>query len=79
MVNKNIKPGVMHNHLGKQLVIQDSMSDLTPLIKLLSESPCVHAIRNYVVQQYPICTKYNRVHWLFKINIHIYILCQDSD
>lgn len=42
----------MHNHLGKQLVIRDSKSaDLTPMIKLLSGSPCVHAVRNYVMQQ----------------------------
>lgn len=66
----------MHNHLGKQLVIQDSKSaDLTPMIKLLSGSPCVHAVRNYVTQQYMICTKYNSVYtWLYKINIcNIYI------
>lgn len=66
----------MHNHLGKQLVIQDSKSaDLTPMIKLLSGSPCVHAVRNHVTQQYTICTKCNRVYtWLYKINIrNIYI------
>lgn len=58
----------MHNHLGKQLVIRDSKSaDLTPMIKLLSGSPCVHAVRNYVTQQYMICTKYNSVYTVISI------------